>query len=314
MPTSLETLRDVAAEQRGLVTRRQCLAAGMSARAVEMRLENAHWAHVHQGVYLTLPGRDDWRTRALAALLACGPNAAWSHRTAAHVWGLVAAPQTFEILVPHAFTVVEPDGTKVRRSRHLDDRVDPLRWPWLTTVDDTLLDIAESADIDETFAVAGRAFPRFRTTEAAVLSRLAARARHPHRALLVEVFSDASSGAESAKELRFLCDVERAHGFPTAIRQRRTTPSRHELHDVSYDEQRFIVELDGRLWHEWTSRVTEGLRDRRSAADGWLTIRLFWPDLLRPCVLATEIAAILRSRGWRGQLRRCSRGECLVSP
>jgi hypothetical protein len=80
---------------------------------------------------------------------------------------------------------------------------------------------------------------------------------------------------------------------------------------VTYDQQRFIVELDGRLWHEWGSRVTEGLRDRRSAADGWLTIRVFWPDLVHPCVLAAEIAAILRTRGWRGPLSRCRRADCV---
>jgi hypothetical protein len=162
-----------------------------------------------------VPGRDDWHTQALAALLACGPDAAWSHRTAGHVWGLIpTAPQTFEILVPHAFTVAEPDGTKVRRSRHLDARVDPLRWPWLTTVEDTLLDIAESPDVDETFAIAGRAFQRFRTTEDAVLSRLAARPRHAQRALLIEVLCDASTRAESTMELRYARDVERAHGLP----------------------------------------------------------------------------------------------------
>jgi hypothetical protein len=82
----------VANEQRGLVTRRQCLAARMTARAVDVRVETGRWCRVQRGVYLTLPGRDDWRTQALAALLACGPDAAWSHWTAAHVWGLMPAP------------------------------------------------------------------------------------------------------------------------------------------------------------------------------------------------------------------------------
>jgi hypothetical protein len=311
VPTSLEELRAVAREQRGLVTRRQCLAAGLTARAVDMRLEKERWTRLQRGVYLTLPGRDDWRTQALAALLACGPDAAWSHWTAAHVWGLAPTPpRLVEILVPHSFAVAKPDGARVRRARHLDDRVDPLRWPWLTTVEETILDIAATADLDETFAVMGRAFQRFRTTEPAVLSRLSGRAKHPCRALLTEVLSDAEAGAESAMELRFVRDVERAHGLPSATRQMRTAASRRDVHDVAYPEQRVLVELDGRLWHEWGSRTVEGLRDRRSAADGWLTVRAFWMDVLRPCSLAVEISAILRTRGWQDSLHRCRRPGC----
>ena len=301
----------MANEQRGLVTRRQCLAAGMTARAVDVRVETGRWCRVQRDVYLTLPGRDDWRTQALAALLACGPDAAWSHWTAAHVWGLMPAPpRLIEILVPHAFSVADPVGARVRRARRLDERVDPLRWPWLTTVEETILDIAETANLDETFALLGRAFQRFRTTEPAVLARLSARSRHPSRALLAQVLSDAGEGAESAMELRFLRDVERAHGLPRATRQLRTTPSRREVHDVAYPEQRVLVELDGRLWHEWGSRTVEGRRDRLSATDGWLTVRAFWMDVLRPCSLAGEIAGILRTRGWCGAPHRCRRQGC----
>ena len=160
LPCGLDDLRRVASAQCGLVTRQQCLAARLSSKAIEVRLASGRWRRIQHGVYQTAPGREDWWSSALAAHLACGPDAAWSHRTAAFVWGLLPQPpRTLELLVPRDFAVRPPRGTIVRRSRHLDDRVDQLWWPWVTTVEDTILDIAHAATIDELFALLGRALP-----------------------------------------------------------------------------------------------------------------------------------------------------------
>ena len=64
------------------------------------------------------------------------------------------------------------------------------------------------------------------------------------------------------------------------------------LRDVAYEEQRVLVELDGRLGHQGAARVTDGIRDRRSATRGWLTVRAFWVDVaVTPCELALIRAA-----------------------
>ena len=171
-PGDLAELADVAAEQRGLVTRGQCLSAGLTDSAVEWRLARGRWSRVHRGVYLTTPGRDDWWTGALAAHLFCGPQAAWSHGTAGYAYGLVRRePRLVEILVPHHLEIVGPSGVRVRRSRHLDERADPMRWPWRTTVEETVLDLAERGSVDDVFAVLGRGFQRGLTTEEALLRR-----------------------------------------------------------------------------------------------------------------------------------------------
>ena len=65
-------------------------------------------------------------------------------------------------------------------------------------------------------------------------------------------------------EVRYLRDVERAHGFPTVVvRHRQSPPVR--LHDVAYDAQRVLVELDGELGHAGaggssTAAATAGAR------------------------------------------------------
>ncbi len=218
MPSTPAELMTVAAEQRGLVTRQQCLHAGLSSKAIEVRLRQ-RWVRVHRGVFQTQPGRDDFWTTALAGLLACGPDAAWSHDTAAYRWGLLStAPRRLELLVPTDFAVRAPAGCEVRRLRRLDERVDPLRWPWVTTIEETLLDVAEYGSVDRMFASLGRAFQRGLTDETTIMRRLEARAKHRRRALLTTVLVDVAAGAESAMEVRFLRDVERAHGLPVGVR------------------------------------------------------------------------------------------------
>lgn len=144
--------------------------------------------------------------------------------------------------------------------------------------------------------------------------RLAERSRHRHRAALELVLSDVASGAESALEIRYLNDVERAHGLPAGRRQEpadRTGAAALRLRDVAYPDQRVVVELDGRLGHEQPAdRLRDGRRDRDSAVDGWLTLRAFWADVTpSPCALATDVAAVLRG-GWLGRPHRCRRSGC----
>src|SRR6478672_364317 len=70
VPDDEASLMSVTAEQSGMLTRAQCLAAGMTDPAIRWRLSRGHWIALHHGVYLTVRGRDDWRTGALAAQLA----------------------------------------------------------------------------------------------------------------------------------------------------------------------------------------------------------------------------------------------------
>ncbi len=82
----------IAAEARrrgGHVTRRQLLALGLTSRQIDSRIARGWLIPVYRGVYAVghrpvLP-----IDRAHGALLAAGPTAALSHRSAASLWGLV---------------------------------------------------------------------------------------------------------------------------------------------------------------------------------------------------------------------------------
>ena len=75
---------------------RQLLALGMTRRAIKHdRSRAGRLIRVHQGVYAVGHGPLRDRGRVLAALLAAGPGAALSHRTAAHLWTLIPSLPPF---------------------------------------------------------------------------------------------------------------------------------------------------------------------------------------------------------------------------
>jgi very-short-patch-repair endonuclease len=127
------------------------------------------------------------------------------------------------------------------------------------------------------------------------------------------VLADVAAGAESVMEVRFVRDVARAHGLPAGRLQAATVVRGLRVHDVAYDAERVLLELDGRLGHEGAARVGDGVRDRLSATRGWLTVRAFWGDVaVTPCALAVEMGDVLATRGWRGRLHPCRRRGCDV--
>lgn len=149
LPRDLAELIQVAEEQFGLVTRVQCLAAGLTEPAIQWRIERRRWVRIHPGVYLTVPGRDDWWVRAVAAFLAVD-DAAWSHHTAAFVHGLVSTPpRAVDLLVGHDRRLRPPPGVLLHRRRDVNRSIDDLHWPWRTTVEETILDVCATATMDD---------------------------------------------------------------------------------------------------------------------------------------------------------------------
>jgi hypothetical protein len=105
--------------------------------------------------------------------------------------------------------------------------------------------------------------------------------------------------------------VETPHGLPVGIRQsRKTVGERLMFQDVDYGEHGLVVELDGRLFHDSAGARDRDLdRDLDVAVIGGETARLGWGQVFeRPCRTATRVAAVLKRRGWVGDLVACP--EC----
>jgi very-short-patch-repair endonuclease len=89
---------EIAGRQHGAVARWQLLRAGITPEAITTRLRDGRLRRIHQGVYLVgaiaAPHAHD-----SAALLAYGPRAVLSHRTAASIWDLLPYPASAPVWI-----------------------------------------------------------------------------------------------------------------------------------------------------------------------------------------------------------------------
>lgn len=76
----------LARDQYGVVARRQLLGLGFTSKAIAHRLETGRLRRVRRGVYTVGLPRGSDEQRWMAAVLACGDDAALSHRSAAALW------------------------------------------------------------------------------------------------------------------------------------------------------------------------------------------------------------------------------------
>ncbi|TPG19217.1 type IV toxin-antitoxin system AbiEi family antitoxin domain-containing protein [Pedococcus bigeumensis] len=322
MPVDWTTLRQHATRQSDLLTRRQCLAAGMTDDALQWRVSSGRWARLRVGVFLTRPGRDDWHVTATADLLRClsgapAADAAFCGRSALYLWGLERKPPVVtEVVVPYERAIASGPTLMVRRSVRWEDLVDETAYPWRTTLPATLLDVAARGSAIDALSAVARAVQKEVVSVGELRGELARRQGHRHSRVLGPALADVEEGAQSGAEVLYVRDVERAHGLPSTTRQALSDVGRRRLHDNEYAGYGLVVEVDGRLGHEqWQDRVKDGRRDRQLLSTARATTRVFWADVaVTPCDTAVDIGAVLRARGWPGRPRRCRRAGCAVPP
>ena len=187
----------------------------------------------------------------------------------------------------------------------------PAAQPPRTRIEETALDLALGArTLDDGMAWLARACGSRLTTPARLEAALTDRRRVRWRRELAAALADVGAGAHSLLELRYLRDAERPHGLPTGQRQARARQgSRNAYRDVLYEQFGVAVETDGAVAHPLEARRRDQERDNAAAAGGLVTLRYGWAAITqRPCWVAAEVAAVLRSRGWSGAVRPCRAG------
>lgn len=301
--------------QRGVLARWQAPAAGLTPSFMKSRLRSGRWRTMYLGVYATFTGppcREAW---LWAAVLRAGPEAVLSHQTAAELDRLTDRPSTLiHVMVPGEQHVAKIPGICVHRSRRLAAARHPSRIPPRTRIEETVLDLTQIAQtFDVAFDWLCRACGSRLTTPGRLLSGMAARRQMRWRGELQDVLADVSSGAHSYLEIRYVRHVELPHGLPRARRQVSLVRQKRRIYlDNLLEEYRICIELDGRAAHPDAERWHDIHRDNASAADGIITLRYSWADIMcRPCEVAAEIVAVLRQRGWTGTPRACGPG-CIV--
>src|ERR1043165_1255796 len=77
----------LARRQHGVLTRRDLLRLGYTPKAIKHRVRSGRLHPIVRGVYAVWRRHLSREGRWMAAVLACGPGAALSHRSAASLWG-----------------------------------------------------------------------------------------------------------------------------------------------------------------------------------------------------------------------------------
>ena len=264
---------------------------------------------LQRGVYATFSGKPSREAELWAAVLRVGPEAVLSHQTAAELDGLTSTRSpVIHVSVPLSKHVSSIPGVRLHRSERLADARHPSRTPPRTRIEETVLDLTQTAKtIDAAFGWLCQACGSRLTTPELLLTALAKRPKVRWRGILLSALDDIGDGAQSVLEVRYVRDVERPHRLPRARRQAKVTRSSGRIYlDNLVDRYRTCIELDGKAAHPVAKRWRDIARDNASAADGITTLRYGWPDVTEhPCHTAAQIAAVLRSRGWTGQPAPC---------
>jgi hypothetical protein len=115
-----EVIAQIAAQQHGITTIDQLREAGLEKSGVSRRVRMGRLHRVHQGVYAVGHFGLGLEARWMAAVLACGPGAALSHRSAAVRWGLLRpADGLIDVSAPTRAGRVSPVGVCLHRCRSL---------------------------------------------------------------------------------------------------------------------------------------------------------------------------------------------------
>jgi Protein of unknown function (DUF559) len=288
----------LAARQYAVVSWWQLRALGLGKDAIAHRAGSGRLHRVHEGVYAVMPAallRAEGRW--LAAVLACGANAALSHTSAAAFWAL--RPDTTgrpHVVVPSQAGRAQP-AIVVHRCRSLaaDEVVerDGIR---VTTVARTLLDVARSRPrrvLERCVegALIARVFDL--TDVEALLARHAGRPGTARVAAAVDVARDEPPLLRSELERRFLA-LCADHGIPAPAAN---VPVGDYVVDFLWREERLAVETDGGRTHLTPVAFEDDrARDVALTIAGLRVVRFTHRQVRRePAAVAQRLRALLDS-------------------
>ena len=259
-----------------MVARWQLLDRGLGRGAIARRVEKKQLQLVHRGVYAVGHRRLSQMAWWMAAVLACGPDAVLSHRSAAVLWGILESARAWvDITVPRRLG--GRAGIRAHQASLAPDESTIQAGIPVTTVARTLLDLAAVLQLHELNRALERA-EALRLSDRTPL--VALMERHPGRRGIANLKAATKEGirpavTKSELERRFLSFVDKA-GLPRPETNVWLNIAGEWIEvDCLWRAQRVIVELDSRAYHQTTAAFErDRRRDRRLHAAGWWPIRI----------------------------------------
>lgn len=281
-------LAELAGRQHGRVALWQVAEIGLKRSAVTRRVAAGRLHRVHPGVYAVGARVETRESACMSAVLACGPGAVLSHRSAAAHWGLRAhaAGAPVDVTVPTGRRGRYLRGIAAHHSStiHPKDVVTVDGIP-CTSVARTLLDLADVVDpraleraIEEAERL--RLFDGGQVRE--VLGRATGRRGAPVLEAVLAAYDEPTLARRELERLFYeLCEgagIERPR-TQVAIE---LADGDTVFTDFLWPDAKLVVETDGRETHGTRQAFErDRRRDRRLMMLGYRVVRFTWLDIRR---------------------------------
>jgi very-short-patch-repair endonuclease len=280
------TVWELARRQHGVIARRQLLALGFDRDAIKHRIAKGRLHPVEPGVYavgrpeLTQPGR--W----MAAILAKGPGAVLSHRSAASLYGVAKQKgNVIHVSVPARSRRRSSRGIAVHRRREL--RATASQGIPATPIEDTLIDLATQTTKDQLEQAINEAAKRD-LIDPDVLHENATTTKRPGAATVRNVMAGFAR-TDSPVERAFLSIAKRA-GLPPPQTQARVEGHRVDFY---WPELELVVETDGLRYHRTAAaRAADRAGDQDQFVAGLTALRFTGTQVRRD---RARVEAVLRA-------------------
>ena len=290
----------LAVAQNGVVTLEQLERLGLSRRAVHERERSGRLHRINQRVYSLTPQVLTERGRFMAAVLACGPDAVLSHRSAAYLWGLVDSwEEPIDITAPHR-RGRSPEGV----AAHRDGSLQPIDKTTLygipcTSVARALLDFAGIApEWEVRKAVAQAEVLRIldRSKLQALLKRSRRRRGVARLRLILDTIHPQTKRTRSDLERLFLGMCSKGAVPDPQVNVWLSAPDgRRYQADFLWPDSKLVVEADSRRFHDTDSAfVSDRKRQQQLELAGWRVSRCTWEEVERePRRLAGTVKGLI---------------------
>ena len=281
----------LAARKHGVVARAALLAAGVSKRQIDSRVQKGILIPVHPGIYRVGHAATSAHATYVAAVLACGPAGALSGFASAWLWSVIrASPPPPEVIAP---TQRRLRGVTTRRCRLTPPERTIRHGIPTTTLPRTLVDLASRLDEPALARAHHEAFVKHKLRPEPVEAVLALHPNLPGAGALRRVLRGDVRLLLSKLEAAFIALLE-AEGLPLPVTNR---PESGRYLDCTWPEFKLVVELDSYSFHSTRHAWEEDRRrEREVRAQGFEFRRYTYEDVTRasPLMLA-ELHTLLRA-------------------
>lgn len=291
---SLGEVLAIARPQHGLVTRTQLVELGMHRRSIDHRIRTGRLHRIRSGVFAVGTSKISQLGHWMAAVLACGPDAVLSHRSAGALYEIQRPTRgPIHMSVPPGRKPRQPGVIVHRRSRLEPQDVATHRDIPVTSVVITLIDLATTSDRPEIETAVNEADRRDLIDPDTLREALPRYDGWPGVAALRDILDRATFTLTDSQLERLFLPIARRAGLSMPLTG--IWVNGYKV-DFYWPDLKLIVETDGLRYHRTPAQQTKDRRrDQAHTAAGFTLLRFTHAQIAyEPNYVEETLRAVVR--------------------